>query len=356
MHDVNAEPSRPDVAMTREPPAPKPTTTGALALVIARTLDEAGFSGEQALRSVGIASQLSNDPMSRVPVSTMSALYATCVDLTGDPCFGLAVGRSINLTHMHALGHALATSATLMEFCQRLQRFWTLMSDGSAIELVECGDELSLGVRRFSDPCAQAEDAFLAFLVLAMRQLYKPSFNPLRVGFRHPVPVAGGRLYAELFLAPVVFDQARPTLTFRQSDMEQPLPGASAELARLNEALALRYLVQLDKGDILAAVRQQIVQLLPNGRCSRVAVARMLHISPSTLQSRLARHGASYLGLLDAIRKELAHSYLQQPSLSMTEITFLLGFGNVSNFTRAFKRWHGVPPTQFRAGADSADT
>jgi hypothetical protein len=77
----------------------------------------------------------------------------------------------------------------------------------------------------------------------------------------------------------------------------------------------------------------------------------MLHISPSTLQSRLTRHGASYLGLLDAIRKELAHSYLQQPSLSMTEITFLLGFGNVSNFTRAFKRWHGVPPTQFRAGA-----
>jgi hypothetical protein len=141
MHDVNAEPSRPDVAMTREPPAPKPTTTGALALVIARTLDEAGFSGDQALRSVGIASQLSNDPMSRVPVSTMSALYATCVDLTGDPCFGLAVGRSINLTHMHALGHALATSATLMEFCQRLQRFWTLMSDGSAIELVESGDE-----------------------------------------------------------------------------------------------------------------------------------------------------------------------------------------------------------------------
>ena len=74
-------------------------------------------------------------------------------------------------------------------------------------------------------------------------------------------------------------------------------------------------------------------------------------MSPSTLQVKLLQRGTNFQQLLDDIRKELGCSYVQQPARSVTEITFLLGFANTSNFTRAFKRWTGMSPTEFRGRA-----
>ena len=71
-------------------------------------------------------------------------------------------------------------------------------------------------------------------------------------------------------------------------------------------------------------------------------------MSEATLQQRLAERGTSFQELLDDTRCELAIGYLHQPALTVTEIAFLLGFTDASNFTRAFKRWKGVPPSNFR--------
>jgi AraC-like DNA-binding protein len=73
-------------------------------------------------------------------------------------------------------------------------------------------------------------------------------------------------------------------------------------------------------------------------------------MSPTTLQFKLSNRGTNFHELLDSIRRELALSYVQQSALSITEITFLLGFSDTSNFTRAFKRWEGISPTDFRGG------
>ena len=328
---------------------PEPSTTGVLALVIAKALDASGIRGDEVLRSVGIPADLPNDPTIRLPIPTISALYAASVEHTGDPYFGLTVARFIHLTHMHTVGHALGASASLMDFCQRLQRYWALLSDGTAIELVHSGNEVQINFRLLSDISAQDEVAFLAFLMRTMRHLHTPSLAPLSVSFHHAAPGGDDRPYREVFRAPVAMRQPQPALVFRKSDLEQPLLGANAELARLGDALALQHLVRYDQSNIVAATRQQILEQLPSGRCTRASVARTLHISQPTLQSRLAQHNTSFLALLDFVRRELAISYLRQPSLSMTEITYLLGFSNGSNFTRAFNRWEGMSPTRFRA-------
>ena len=74
-------------------------------------------------------------------------------------------------------------------------------------------------------------------------------------------------------------------------------------------------------------------------------------MSPSSLQGKLLQHGTNFHQLLDDIRRDLACSYLHQPNRSVTEITFLLGSANTSNFTRAFKRWTGKSPTDYRQPA-----
>ncbi len=328
--------------------AQQASVIGSYALAIAKALDYSGVDSGRILQSVGIPPGISNDPMNRLPVDTLTLLYRACVDVTHNPYFGLTVARFIHISNLHTLGHALAASANLMEFCLRLQRYFRLVSQSSNVEIVESGQEVAVYMRLLVKVSAETEDAFLGFLVLAMRQLYKPTFNPLRVDFCHPAPRDGVAPYEALFRSPVRCGQPSPALVLPKEILKLPLLGACAELAQLHDNLATGYIARLNKEDVVTAVREKIIEYLPNGDCTRDNVAAAMFISPTTLQNKLARRDTSFHDLLDAVRKELAVSYVRQSSLPITEITFLLGFGDTTNFTRAFKRWVGLSPTEFR--------
>jgi len=332
----------------RTPPVTAPSTIGGYALAIAKALDYSGVDSTRVLKSVGISPAMTNDPMTRLPVTTLTRLFRACADVTHSPYFGLTVAKFIQISNLHALGYALAASANLMEFCRRLERYFKLVSQASEIKLVEAGDEIEIHARMLVDVCAETEDAFLGFIVLSIRHLYKASFNPTRVAVSHAMPREGDGPYKALFRCPVDFNHMEPMLVLPRADMYEPLAGACAELAQLNDNLATTYIARLDKDDVVSLVRQKIIEYLPNGDCSRDKVASALCVSPTTLQFKLAERDTSFHDLMDATRRELATSYVQQARLSITEITFLLGFSDTSNFTRAFKRWEGVSPTQFR--------
>ncbi|MGS0741637.1 AraC family transcriptional regulator, partial [Glaciimonas sp. GG7] len=331
------------------------TTIGGYALAIAKALEYTGIDSTRIFQAVGIPLSLKNDPMCRLSVVTLTKLYRTCVDVTHNPYFGLTVARFIHISNLHALGFALAASSNLMEFCQRIARFFRLASQTCDVTVVESEHEVALHIRLLVAVSAETEDALMGFLVLAMRQLYKPEFNPLRVALSHPMPHEGGGPYETLFRAPVSFNGAGPVMVFAKKDVQQPLAGGCAELAQLNDNLATKYMARLDKNDVVATVRQKIIEYLPNGDCTRDKVASVMCISPTTLQFKLSQRDTNFHELLDSIRKELAASYVQQSVLSITEITFLLGFNDTSNFTRAFKRWEGMSPTSYRNGAGKTD-
>lgn len=331
-------------------PAHGPTTIGGYALAIAKALDHSGIDSARILRAAGISAALTNDPLSRLPVATLTQLYRACVEVTHNPYFGLTVGKFIHISNLHALGYALAASSNLLEFCRRLARYFRLASQTAEIRVIESDDEIALEIKQLVDVCGETEDALITFVVLSMRQLYRPEFNPTRVALHHAVPRDGPAPYENLFRAPVTFDQALAVLAIPRASAEHPLPGACAELAQLNDNIANRYMAQLDKDDVVNTVRLKIIDMLPSGDCSREKVASAMCMSPSTLQLKLAQRDTNFQDLLDAIRKELARSYVRQQSLSITEITFLLGFSDTSNFTRAFKRWEGKSPSSFRAG------
>jgi AraC-like DNA-binding protein len=328
----------------------EPTTIGGYALAIAKALDHSGVDSVRVLKAAGIPPTLTNDPMSRLPVSTLTRLYRVSAEVTHSPYMGLTVARFIHISNLHALGFALAASANLMEFCLRLERYFKLASQTCEVKVTETDEGLELRCRLLVDVCAETEDAFLGFVVLAMRQLYKSDFNPLRVALSHPMPREGAGPYEALFRAPVAFAQPAPVLVLPKGDLRSALLGSCPELALLNDKLSNSYLARLEKGDIVTRVRQKIIEFLPNGNCTRDAVASALCVSPTTLQFKLAERDTSFHDLMDGTRSELASGYVQQSSLSITEIAFLLGFSDTSNFTRAFKRWQGVSPTLFRSG------
>jgi AraC-like DNA-binding protein len=324
------------------------TTVGSYAMAIAHTLEASGIDSKRALQAAGISTELSNDPLVRLPTSQLTHLFQTCVEVTHNAYFGLRVAHHIHISNLHALGYALAASSTLMDFCRRLERYFQLISQTASISLSEVDGSMHLRVEHLVPLCGETEDAFMGFLIVTMRLLYKQDFNPLQVSLHRPMPRDGGEPYAKLFRAPVSFAQPDGLLVFAKSDMTHNLSGSCPELAQVNDNIVISYLARMDKNDVITGVKQKIIEYLPDGDCSRDRVASALCMSPTTLQLKLSQRGCNFQQLLDDTRKELACSYLSQAARSVTEITFLLGFSDTSNFTRAFKRWTGVSPTDYR--------
>jgi AraC-like DNA-binding protein len=351
MQILNLDAKHSHPSLDASPPAataPEATVIGSYGLAIARALQSCGVDSDRVFRAAGIPVDLVIDPMSRLPTTSITRLYRACVDATNNPYFGLIVAKFIQMPTLHALGYALAASSTLMDFCRRLERYFRLVSQVVKISVSEADGKVYLRFEHLVDVSGETEDAFFGFLVLAMRRLYRPEFNPVRVEFHRPMPREGAEPYEKLMHAPVSFSHADGLLVFDQADLRQALAGSCPELAQVNDNIAINYLARLDRNDVITGVTKKIIDLLPDGECGRDKVASALGMSPSGLQLKLSQQGTNFQQLLDDTRKELGCSYVQQPTRSVTEITFLLGFNDTSNFTRAFKRWTGMSPTEYR--------
>jgi AraC-like DNA-binding protein len=97
------------------------------------------------------------------------------------------------------------------------------------------------------------------------------------------------------------------------------------------------------------SVENAIAPLLPHGKARAREIARRFGMSPRTLGRRLAAEGLTFATVLDRLRADLARRYLQQENLPITKIAWLLGYGEASAFTHAYKRWTGRTPREARA-------
>lgn len=335
--------------MSRNGMSAEPTTLAGYTEAITRALQAAGANPDEVLREAQVERVRSNDPMLRITDSDINAIYELAVKATGDEYFGLRVAQYILPGMLHALGYALLASESLEDFCMRLARYWGLAAQSGNYTVSENGQELQLNAQtRNARLCFETEDTFAALIVRLMRMAYQGQLSPLRVELRRPMPGGGDAPYREYFGCPVLFRKDSVSLYFDLATMRHALPGASRELAQHNDHIVMRYLEKLDRDDIVNRVRSHIVTGLGGGSCNRTAIAASVHMSASTLQVRLARAGYSFQQLLDETRHELALGYIEQSRLSITEIAFMLGFSDLSNFIRAFKRWTGSSPTEFR--------
>ncbi len=342
---VNASPDR--AAATQS------TVIAGYALAIGRALQHRGIDAESVFSAVGLTARAGNDPLDRMTSATTAALYAACVEATQDPYFGLSVAQYIQASNIHALGHGLLASRTLLDACLRFQRNFALASQSASARVDRTGTEVSLRFRHLVAVCGESEDACLAFVINLMRRLDPDAVNPVRVEFRHACPAPGADPYEQVFGVVPRFGQEETALVWPLAAMTRRLLGDCPELAQSNDKLAAEYIARLDRKDVVARARAILISLMPSGRCNKLEVARALHMSPATLQSRLAKRGTSFSSLLDSTRLEVAVSCLSQRALSITEVAYRLGFADTSNFTRAFKRWTGTSPSAHRLASAS---
>ena len=155
--------------------------------------------------------------------------------------------------------------------------------------------------------------------------------------------------YLRVFQAPLRFATERNALYFDAAALETPLPGENRDLARANDEVAESYLAALDARRVSSEVKRLLIDLLPTGEASARAVAKRLNTSVSTLQRQLKTEQTSYKDIAEDTRRTLAEQYVVRGRLSLSQIAYLLGFSDQSNFSRAFRRWTGAAPKDYRA-------
>ncbi len=344
--------------MTTRASASTHSTIGSWAGTIIRALDARGLHGDELARAAGIKPESLQDVDARVPRDALTRFWHLAVQTTGEPCFGLTVIRYAAPTSFHALGYAVLASETLKEALERIVRYRRLIGDIVTLSLEERDDRYRFTIDVSSSPGAvpfEAVDAFAATIVRQARLLRGDrALAPLAVSLQRPEPAISAP-FQRAFRAPVSFSQPLNFLEFRRADLELRLPAANAELARRNDEVVVRYLARLEEAGLSTRVQQAVLDTLPNGAPTKQMVARRLGMSPRNLQRHLATEGTSFKELLNDARMSLARTYIEAGRMPMTEIAFVLGFADISAFSRAFKRWTGRSPREYATKRGAGD-
>lgn len=331
---------------------------GPIAVAIYQTLESYDVDAAAALREAGVdVAQLTN-PATRLDREVHNRLVSDAVRLTGDLGFGLRFSDYVHPTTFHALGFALLSSSTVRSFCRRWQRYHSFITTTGDVVFDESAESPRLV---FPTTAAQADspigrvliDGQIATVLKLIRFMYRPDYTPVAVELIAPLVAGTEDTYQKYLGAHVSFSADRNALYFNHKDLDVPLPAANAELARQNDEVVVRFLAKLDKANVVAQAHAKLIDLLPSGDCSKAKVASSLNMSVRTLHNRLADADTTYQQLLDKTRQELAEQYMTQANISVSEVAYLLGFSDCSNFSRAFHRWTGLSPSDFREQSGS---
>ncbi len=316
-----------------------------------RALESHGVEPEPLFRRAGMDPAKMLDPDARYKEAKFYRLMNLAVEATGNPYFGLEVGEYWHPSHAHALGYAWLASQTLLDALERTARFFKVLSDKEELVLEDLGEAYRLLLQNLSPrnhPTADEEyDSMMAGIVDLSRYCAGEDFAPLRVSLTRVPPPDPERFHRH-FRCPVHFRANENVMVFDAESLRRPLPTSNPAVAQANDRIVADYLARFDRGGVQMQVRSKLLEQLSSGHATQESVARSLHMSSRNLQRKLKDDGTTYKDLLDQTRRDLAEQYVRQKHLSIKEITYLLGFSESANFSRAFKRWTGRSPSEFR--------
>ena len=261
--------------------------------------------------------------------------------------FALELARRQNMAVFGALSILVMQSGTVRQGLQMFGRY--LHYSVQAVHL-NFREEGALAFFTVDSPFDVASDSnqfwdhAVALLWGVVRMLGGPGWAPRSVFLRRPEP-RDSDYYSRYFHAAVAFSSDDSGLVFRRVLLDEPISGYLDAVPKQLQ----QYLKDSFEGDFLEQVRRVINSLLATHECNATSVAQCMGLRKRTMQRKLCVEKTTFQIQLDQVRSALAISYLQESQFSLTDISELLGFAEPAVFTRSFKRWFGVTPSQWRA-------
>jgi len=315
---------------------------------IRATVEELGGDADALLRSAGLL-EMEKHPQSWFAYRSYLLLLEEAARSTHCPHFGLRLSQHQDVGMFGALGFVIQQAPDLRSALRELSTLFVHHNQGGTISLtVEDGTaywRYSCKLGGYA-PMWQQSDLAAGIGVDLMRLLLKSDWSPQAVYFSH-APPDDTRPYKKRFKCPIYFNWDTSTLAFPAAVLDSPIKEANPELHRLlKENL---HQIQLAFGeDQIDKVRHLISQALTTGDCSIERVAHFLSVTKRTLQRQLKANGTSYKQLLAEVRFDIAQRYLRETNGSLTTLSDMLCYSDLSVFSNAFRSYHGMSPREWK--------
>jgi AraC-like DNA-binding protein len=334
-------------------PSPRPLANGLIrvgaAVEIPGILRELGADPAPILAEAGIEEAFLAEPDNLLPFRTLGRLIALCVSATGCDHFGLLIGQRAGASSLGVVGFLVQQAPDVRAALDDLVRYLHFHDRGAVPRLaVEGGLALlSYGIyERNAESADQISDGAIAIGQNLMKGLCGPDWRPDEVLLprRRPADVAP---YRAFFDAPLRFDADQAALAFSARWLDRPLPQADPNLRRFLR----EHMQEPAAGDAEGAsedIRRVVRAILGTTHPSGANVARLLNLSRRTLSRRLKLEGTDFRQLSEEVRYSTARQLLEATQLPLAHIAAKLQYSEASAFSRAFKRWSGLSPREWR--------
>lgn len=310
-----------------------------------------GLALDACLAGTGLDLSVLADPGAEIDAAQELVLIGNLVAALGHiPGIGVKAGLRYQINTYGIWGFAMLSSPTFRAAAHLGLRYLDLTYAFHGMRLEEHGDEAHFLLDPRNVPAGLRDfilERDLAGALVIQRDL-TASAIPLRaVHLMHPEP-ADTRLYTELLGICPQFNASENRLVFPRHLLDRPLPGANPLVVQRCEQQCQALLAKRRvRGGLAGRIRDRLLAR-PGRLPDMEQLASELHMTTRTLRRRLLEENSSFRQLLEEVRQALAEELLGTGGLTLEEIAERLGYGEVSNFIHAFKRWKGVTPRQYR--------
>jgi AraC-like DNA-binding protein len=319
--------------------------------VLVDAVEQAGVARDELLRSQNIEPARLAEVDGRFDVQEFALLQMRAMDLTRDEALGLHIAERAHENAFDLMSHLVSHAPTLREALGLVAQFHRLLLDEGDIALSETGISAALHYR-FARSFERSDRMQAEFVVASFLRFVRffggPGVAPRVASFEHPRP-AHHREYTRLFGDVVRYDQHTTSLTFDRALLDRAQLHQHPELYALLRSQAELALERVANGLGPADQVKRYLLARPPARIPDISTAaRDLGLSARSLRRRLAEDATSYRSLVRATLEASAGHMLRDPRQTIQETAHALGFSNVGAFHRAFKRWTGMTPAQYR--------
>lgn len=339
-------------------PDGQPIVLAAAATGIVDHINSSHGDVDQIFGNAGIAPDMAGSPTLKLRLASFCRLFEEASAQTGNDNFGLHFGNQFQPRDLGLWGYAAVSSPTVGCALENLVNLFCYHQESSILRLAKDANGLMRLEYQITAPeiVERRQDAELSIgmFLNVLREGLSGSWAPEEIHFEHPKP-EDWRAHESAYDAPVYFSQPTNALLFSPEVLETPMPACDLTLMTVMQTCLERLGGEAQRHySLIDQVRSTIRTRLPEGYPCLDQIAVELKLSPSTVQRELANEGLAYKELVELTRRDLAFSYLRQRQLPLSEIAFLLGYSELSAFSRAMRRWTGESPRTVRAKMSEA--
>jgi AraC-like DNA-binding protein len=325
--------------------------SGRLISYIHEAMQRAGVDTSAVYFQIGFKPENLNKPELRTPHAAQVAFWEAVEAVTGDPDIGLHLAPHLPIYRGDVFEYLFLSSPTFREGCRRAMRYSRLFSDALMGSLHEEGAgpvSFTLALTQLEHPVLRHSEVCITYgLIEFCKSVTDGAAKPIRICLRAAKPKNAAE-YGKVFGCQVEFGSDESRIYFDRTLLDRPSPHSEPELLRAHEELASRQLIKLVSRDVVDEVKRVLAQGLEYQTCDLEHVARQLGRTPRRLRQELARAGTSFNQVLGDFRYTMARRLLAGTDEPIDRIVYLTGFAEVSTFYRAFRRWSGKTPVQYR--------